>query len=500
MRSMAATVEAELEHVDVLIVGAGLSGIGAAHHLHERRPRDSYAILEARSAIGGTWDLFRYPGIRSDSDMYTLGYRFKPWTDPKAIADGPAILDYVRETAREADIERHIRFNRRIVRAEWSADESRWTVTVEHTDTGETTRMTCGFLYGCTGYYRYDEGYTPPFPGRERFAGQIVHPQHWPEDLDYAGKRVVVIGSGATAVTLVPALAQDAAHVTMLQRSPSYIVSVPEEDPIAGAIRKVLPDKVAYPILRWKNVALTSAIYKLSRRYPARMRALFRKGVQRQVPEGYAVDTHFKPKYDPWDQRLCVVPGGDLFRTIRHGDASIVTDTIETFTECGVQLASGQELEADIIITATGLNLLAFGGMDLVVDDAPVHLPDTMAYKSLMLSDVPNFAYALGYTNLSWTLKADLTAEYVCRLLGHMERTGVAAATPTRDASVQEEPFLDFQANYVLRALDQFPKQGSAAPWKVHMDYARDLLMLRRGSVTDGMRFSGVRARPRVAA
>jgi cation diffusion facilitator CzcD-associated flavoprotein CzcO len=499
---MAATLPRETEHVDVLIVGAGLSGVGAARHLQERRPADSFLILEARDSLGGTWDLFRYPGIRSDSDMYTLGYRFKPWTDPKAIADGPAILDYVRETARETGIDARIRYGHKVVRAEWSTPDARWTVTAERADTGETVQLTCGFLYGCTGYYRYDEGYTPAFPGRERFAGQIVHPQHWPEDLDYAGKRVVVIGSGATAVTLVPAMAQDAAHVTMLQRSPSYVVSVPERDPIAGAVRRILPARIAYPLLRWKNVVLTSAIYKLSRRYPGAMRSLFRKGVERQVPEGYAVDTHFKPKYDPWDQRLCVVPDGDLFRAIRHGDASIVTDTIDTFTERGIRLTSGRELEADIIITATGLNLLAFGGMDLVVDAEPVHLPDTMAYKSLMLSDVPNFAYALGYTNLSWTLKADLTAEYVCRLLDHMERSGVAVAIPTRDASVQEEPFLDFQAGYVLRALDQFPKQGSAAPWKVHMDYARDLLMLRRGSVTDGMRFSGARTRtrPRVAA
>jgi len=497
---MAATLERETEHVDVLIVGAGLSGIGAARHLQERRPQDSFLILEARSALGGTWDLFRYPGIRSDSDMYTLGYRFKPWTDAKAIADGPAILRYVRETASETGIDARIRYDHRVVRAEWSSDDARWTVTVERTDTGETTQLTCGFLYGCTGYYRYDAGYTPEFPGRERFQGQVIHPQFWPEDLDYAGKRVVVIGSGATAVTLVPAMAGDAGHVTMLQRSPTYVVSVPEQDPIARAVRRVLPDKAAYPLLRWKNVALSSAIYKLSRRHPKLMRSLFRKGVQRQVPEGYAVDTHFKPTYDPWDQRLCVVPSGDLFKAIRRGQASIVTDTIDTFTERGIRLASGQELEADIIVTATGLNLLAFGGMDLVVDGRPVHLPDTMAYKSLMLSDVPNFAYALGYTNLSWTLKADLTAEYVCRLLDHMERTGVASATPTRDADVREEPFLDFQAGYVLRSLDQFPKQGSAAPWRVHMDYARDLWMLRRGPVTDGMRFSGVRSGSRVPA
>jgi cation diffusion facilitator CzcD-associated flavoprotein CzcO len=492
-----------LEHFDVLIIGAGLSGIGAGYHLQTKCPGKSFVILEGREAIGGTWDLFRYPGIRSDSDMFTLGYSFKPWTDPKAIADGPQILNYVRETADENGIDEHIRCHHRVKRASWSTPEARWTVEAERIageGATELVRFTCNFLFMCSGYYKYEAGYTPEFKGSADFAGRVVHPQKWTEDIDYAGKRVVVIGSGATAVTLVPAMARAAAHVTMLQRSPTYVVSVPERDPIAVALRKVLPDKVAYPLLRWKNVALSSAVYKLSRRFPGGMRALFRKGVQRQVPEGYAVDTHFKPKYDPWDQRLCVVPGGDLFRAIRHGDASIVTDTIETFTERGIRLTSGRELEADIIITATGLNLLAFGGVDLIVDGEPVHLPDTMAYKSLMLSDVPNFAYALGYTNLSWTLKADLTAEYVCRLLDHMERTGVAIATPTRDAGVQEEPFLDFQAGYVLRALDQFPKQGSAAPWRVHMDYARDLLMLRRGSVTDGMRFSGVRARPRVAA
>ena len=493
--AVAPRAESAPEHVDVLIVGAGLSGVGAARHLQDRRPRDSYAILEARGAIGGTWDLFRYPGIRSDSDMYTLGYRFKPWTGPQALADGPAILRYVREAAREAGIEQHIRFGHKVVRADWSSADTRWTITAQCTGTGEIVRLTAGFLYCCSGYYRYDEGHTPTFPGRERFAGAVVHPQRWPQDLDYAGQRIVVIGSGATAVTLVPALAQTAGHVTMLQRSPSYVVSVPPEDPIAGAVRKVLPERIAYPLLRWKNVALTSALYKLSRRYPDRIRALLRKGVERQLPAGYAVDTHFKPRYDPWDQRLCVVPGGDLFRAIRHGQASIVTDTIETLTERGIRLTGGEELEADIVVTATGLSLLAFGGMELVVDGVPVHLPDTMAYKSLMLSDVPNFAYALGYTNQSWTLKADLTAEYVCRLLDHMERAGVAAAVPARDARVPPVPLINLRSGYVQRARNQFPTQGASAPWKVHMDYARDLLMLRRGSVTGGMRFFGARAR-----
>jgi monooxygenase len=481
----------ETEHVDVLIVGAGLSGIGFARYLHDQRPNDTYAILESRDALGGTWDLFRYPGVRSDSDMYTLGYRFKPWTDPKSLADGPSILAYVREAAEEAGIDRHIRYGHRVVRAEWSSDDLRWSLVVERG--GEQVRMTCGFLFGATGYYRYDEGFTPQFPGRERFQGQIVHPQFWPQDLDYTGKRVVVIGSGATAVTLVPAMAPDAAHVTMLQRSPTYIVSLPSRDPVAEQVQKVLPDRLAYPLLRGKSVAITSASFKLSRRFPDRMRAFFTKAVARQVPDGYDVDTHFNPRYNPWDQRLCAVPSGDLFKAIRQDSASIVTDTIETFTETGIKLTSGQELEADIIVTATGLNLLAFGGIELAVDGREIALPETMAYKALMLSDVPNFAYAVGYTNLSWTLKADLVSEYICRLLDHMERAGVGAAVPTREAGVQEEPFLDFQAGYVLRSMDQFPKQGSKAPWKIHMDYVRDLLM--RGSVTDGMRFFGARRR-----
>jgi cation diffusion facilitator CzcD-associated flavoprotein CzcO len=480
-----------MDHVDVLIVGAGISGIGAAYHLQDKCPGKSYAILEARERLGGTWDLFRYPGVRSDSDMHTLGYRFRPWTEAEAIADGPAILRYVSETAREHGIDRHMRFSRRVVAADFDRARARWTVQVQRTDTGETEQLTCGFLFCAGGYYRYDEGFTPPFAGVEDFAGQVVHPQHWPEDLDYAGKRVVVIGSGATSVTLVPALAKAAEHVTMLQRSPSYIMTVPGEDPIAQGLRRVLPERATYTIVRWKNVALTTALYRASRRWPDRVRKLIRAGVRKQLPDGYDVDTHFKPRYDPWDQRLCIVPRGDLFQAIRHGSASVVTDQIERFTPSGLRLASGAELEADIVVTATGLNLLAFGGMALAVDGREVALPETMAYKGMMLSDVPNFAFAIGYTNASWTLKVDLTAEYVCRLINHMEKTGRPICVPHNDdPSVTAQPLLDFQAGYVLRSLDAFPKAGSKAPWKLSMNYARDLVALRFGAVTDeGMRF-----------
>ena len=473
------------EHVDVLIVGAGLSGIGAACHLAERRPQDSYLVLEARADLGGTWDLFRYPGIRSDSDMFTLGYRFRPWTEEKSIADGPSILRYVRETAEEYGVDRRIRYGLRVVRAEWSSEDARWTVDAVRTDTDETVQLTCGFLWSCSGYYRYDEGHTPQFDGVERFAGEVVHPQHWPEDLDYAGKRVVVIGSGATAVTLVPAMAEQAAHVTMLQRSPTYIVSLPGVDKIAQRLREHLPHRAAYAVTRWKNVLVSTGIYQLSRRRPELMRALIRKGTVAQLPEGYDVDTHFKPAYDPWDQRLCLVPDGDLFRAIRRGGVEVVTDRIAEFTERGIRLESGAELEADVVVTATGLNLLAFGGMDLVVDEEKVHLPDTMAYKAMMLSGVPNFAYVVGYTNASWTLKADLVSEYVCRLRDRMERDGHRVCVPQRDPAVDEEPFLDFAAGYVLRSVDDFPKQGSRAPWKLRMNYLRDVVTLRHGSLDD---------------
>jgi monooxygenase len=481
------------EHVDVLIVGAGLSGIGAGCHLQANCPGKTYAVFEVRDCIGGTWDLFRYPGIRSDSDMYTLGYSFRPWTQAKSIADGSSILNYVRQTAADHGVDRKIRFNHRVVRAEWSTVDARWTVEAFRGDTQETVRLSCDFLFMCSGYYRYDEGYTPDLPGTERFAGRIVHPQHWSEDIDYAGKRVVVIGSGATAVTLVPSMAQSAAHVTMLQRSPSYIVSLPAEDPIAGMLRRFLPAKISYPIMRWKNVLLTMLSFQLSRHRPRMMKALVRRGIERQLPAGYDIDTHFKPNYDPWDQRLCLVPNGDLFDAISDGRASVVTDHIDTFTEKGLRLASGAELEADLIVTATGLNLLALGGLQIAVDGRDIVLAETMSYKGMMLSGVPNLAFAVGYTNASWTLKCDLTCEYVCRLLNHMDKHGYRQCMPqNRDPAVTERPFIDFSSGYVLRSIDQFPKQGSKAPWRLHQNYPLDILNLRFGSIEDGvMEFSG---------
>jgi monooxygenase len=480
-----------IEHCDVLIVGAGLSGIGAAHHLQDAFGGKSYAILEARDAIGGTWDLFRYPGVRSDSDMYTLGYRFRPWTEAKAIADGPAILSYVRATAAEAGIERHIRFGHRVTRADWCSEQARWTVEAELAG-GEKVMLTCGFLLMCSGYYRYDQGYLPDFPGIGNFRGQIVHPQHWPDDLDYAGKKVVVIGSGATAVTLVPAMAQTAGHVTMLQRSPTYILSLPAEDGIAVRLRALLGTRRGYTATRWKNVAMTTLFYRLSRRRPDMIRGWIRKMTIQQLPAGYEVDTHFKPAYNPWDQRLCLVPDGDLFKAIRDGRASVATDRIAGFTEHGLRLESGAELEADIVVTATGLQLLPLGGTELAVDGRPVRLPETMAYKAMMLSNVPNFAFTVGYTNASWTLKADLVSEFTCRLLGYMDEHGYDTCVPVNDdPSVTEQPLLDFQAGYVLRSIDQFPRAGSRKPWRLGMSYAHDVVTLRFGKIDDGsMRFS----------
>jgi cation diffusion facilitator CzcD-associated flavoprotein CzcO len=483
-------VKTTTEHLDVLIIGAGLSGIGAAHHLQSALPGRTYAILEARDTIGGTWNLFRYPGVRSDSDMHTLGYRFRPWTQAKAIADGPSILDYIRDTAAEAGIDRHIRFGYRVLRAGWSTSDARWVVEAVHG--GETVRLTTNFLYVCTGYYRYDTGYTPHLPGIERFGGTVVHPQHWPANLDYTGKKVVVIGSGATAVTLVPAMAARAAHVTMLQRSPTYILSLPAEDAIANGLRRMLGPRLAYPIVRWKNVAIATLIYKLSRRRPGFVRSLIRKAAIRQLPTGYDVDTHFKPRYQPWDQRLCLVPDGNLFAAISQGRASVVTDRIAEFTEVGPRLESGVELEADMVVTATGLQLLALGGIQLAVDGRKVQLPETMAYKGMMLSRVPNFAFTVGYTNASWTLKADLVSDYVVRLLRYLDAHGYDQCVPVNDdPTVTERPLLDFQAGYVLRSVDDFPKAGSRSPWQLGMSYAHDLLKLRYGRIDDGtMRFS----------
>jgi monooxygenase len=486
------------EHVDVVVVGAGLSGIGAACHLQRRCPDRSYVILEARDRIGGTWDLFRYPGVRSDSDMHTLGYSFSPWNDAKAIADGPAILRYITDTAERHRVLEKVRTGHEVIGAQWSDDDATWTVQVRRAATGELVQLTCAFLLMCSGYYRYDEGYTPQFAGADRFAGPIVHPQHWPQDLDYAGKRIVVIGSGATAVTLVPAMAQTAAHVTMVQRSPSYVVSMPSQDGAAQRLRRWLPAMAAYQAVRFKNVALMTLSYQLSRRRPRLMKALIRRGAQRQLPDGYDVHVHFNPAYNPWDQRLCIVPDGDLFAALSRGAASIVTDEIDTFTERGLTLRSGRELEADVIVTATGLQLLALGGIALAVDGTGVHLPDTLAYKGMMLSGVPNFAFTVGYTNASWTLKADLTAEYVCRLLNHMRRGGFDRCAPGgEDLQSAREPLINLASGYVQRSVKDFPSQGAKRPWRVHQNYALDVLDFRLGGVEDGvMRFARRRAAP----
>ncbi len=399
-----------VEHVDVLIVGAGLSGVGAGAHLEMECPQKSYAILEARGAIGGTWDLFRYPGIRSDSDMYTLGFPFRPWDSNQSIVDGPSIRRYIRDTAREHGVDDKVRLHHRVTSASWSTAEQRWTVEAHRTDTDERVRLSCQFLFMCSGYFRYDQPYNPEFPGREKFRGEILHPQFWPEDLDYTGRRVIVIGSGATAVTLVPAMAESAAHVTMLQRSPSYVVSLPGEDPLAKLLRRVLPLKAAYSAVRWKNVFVTMLVFWLSRNRPRLVKGLIRKGLERHLPEGFDIDTHFKPRYNPWDQRMCLVPDSDLFEAIGNGKVSIVTDQVDAFTETGIRLASGRELEADVIVTATGLNMLLLGGLEIEVDGQRLDMPKRMIYKGSMLSGVPNMAFAFGYTNASWTLKCDLTS------------------------------------------------------------------------------------------
>ncbi len=479
--------ETSAKHVDVLIVGAGISGIAAGYYLQTRCPKKTYTILEGRDAIGGTWDLFRYPGVRSDSDMHTLGYSFRPWREEKAIAGGPSILKYIRETAAEYGIDQKIRFGHRVRCATWSSDGATWTVEAETGADGEIVRFTCNFLYMCSGYYDYAHGYTPDWPGVERFAGRIVHPQRWPDDLDYDGKRVVVIGSGATAVTLVPALAERAAHVTMLQRSPTYIVARPSEDAIANWLRRHLPASVAPGAARWKSVLFGMYFYNLARRKPAETKQTILKMTRAQLGPDYDIETHFSPSYNPWDQRLCLVPDADLFTAIKSGKVSVVTDTIDTFTETGIRLRSGEELAADIIVTATGLSMRLMSGARLVVDGKPVDVSKTMSYKGMMYSDIPNFATAMGYTNASWTLKCELTSAYVCRLLNHMARHGYTHCTPRRrDPSITEEPLLTFTSGYIQRAMDTLPHQGSRRPWKLYQNYALDLLSLRFGRLEDG--------------
>jgi monooxygenase len=493
--------DGDAQQFDVLIIGAGLSGIGAACQLQAQCPAKRFAILEARDVMGGTWDLFRYPGIRSDSDMFTMGYSFRPWQSEKAITDGPSILQYIKDTAREHGVDRKIRYGHRVRSAAWSSADALWTVEAEVGPKRRPTRFTCNFLYLCSGYYDYDAGYMPGWAGMERFQGRIVHPQHWPEDLAYEGRRVVVIGSGATAVTLVPEMAKTAAHVTMLQRSPTYIVSLPARDAIAGWLQRWLPARIAHGLARWKNVLLTMYFYGLSRRRPARMKDYIVKEVQKALGPGHDVAKHFTPRYNPWDQRMCLVPDADLFEAIRSGKASVVTDEIETFTRSGIKLRSGEELEADIVVTATGLKVKMMGGLKLAVDGVAVDVSKRLIYKGMMLNDVPNVAFALGYTNASWTLKCELTSAYVCRLLNHMSNRGYAWCMPQRpESGIIEEPAISFTSGYIQRASAILPKQGSQKPWKLYQNYALDLAALKFGTVEDGtMIFGRAEARNRAA-
>jgi cation diffusion facilitator CzcD-associated flavoprotein CzcO len=473
--------------VDVLIVGAGLSGVGAACRLRTQVPGADFALLESRASMGGTWDLFRYPGVRSDSDMYTLGYEFRPWTGTTALAGGAEILDYVRSTAAEYGIDDRIEYGRRVTSADWSAETSRWTVAVADTGTGAVSTRTCRFLYLCTGYYRYDEGYTPDWPGIDTFTGTTVHPQHWPEDLEVSGKRVVVIGSGATAVTLVPALARLGAQVTMLQRSPSYVFSLPAHDPVAALLGRLLPPRAAYAAARWKNIKLSTAVYQLCQRHPQRARAVLQAGVRRRLPADFDAATHFTPRYDPWDQRMCLVPDADLFKEIAAGRAQVVTDRIDTFTPAGLRLKSGAELEADLVVTATGLNLLPLGGIGLTLDGEPVRIPEHVVYKGMMLDGVPNLVFALGYTNASWTLKVDLVSALFARMLRHMRAHGQTVAVPRPpERRMATTPFIEMSSGYFERSRRQLPLQGEAAPWRLRQHYAKDARLFR-GGLHDGV-------------
>jgi monooxygenase len=486
------------EHFDVVVVGAGISGIGAGYHLQANSPDRSYVILEGRAAMGGTWDLFRYPGIRSDSDMYTLGFRFRPWTEAKAIADGPSILKYVNDTAREYGIDQHIRYSHRVKSAAWSTEDAAWTVVAEQG--GEERVFTCNFLYMCTGYYNYAKAYLPEFEGVADYRGLLVQPQFWTDDIDYKDKRVVVIGSGATAVTLVPELAKQASHVTMLQRSPTYVVSRPSEDSIANRLRAMLPSKLAYALTRWKNVLVQQYMFKLARKYPDKAKERIADMAREHLGPDYDIATHFSPSYNPWDQRLCLVPDADLFASLRAGTSEVVTDRIARFTPTGLLLESGKELAADIVVAATGLELQLLNDIPLSVDGKPLVLAEHTAYKAMMLSDVPNLALSFGYTNASWTLKADLTSEYVCRVLNTMRKRKMRQATPRIASPVDAAPFLDFTSGYVQRAMERFPRQGTRKPWRVDQNYTRDLLALRFGSVDTEMEFSNPVPRKKRAA
>jgi cation diffusion facilitator CzcD-associated flavoprotein CzcO len=488
------------EHVDVVVVGAGLSGIGAGYHLQTMSPDRSYVILEGRESLGGTWDLFKYPGVRSDSDMHTLGFSFKPWTEAKSIADGPSILKYLKQTVSQFGIDKHIRYGQLVTKAQWSTDDAQWTVTSTNKATGATNTYTCSFLFMCSGYYSYKKGHTPEFTGRERFKGTIVHPQEWPTDLDYAGKRVVVIGSGATAVTIVPSMADKAAHVTMLQRSPTYMVSRPDHDVLANRMRKVLPPKMAYNLTRFKNTWRQQLVYNKTRTDPNKVKQLLLGGIQLELGAEYDIAKHFTPNYNPWDQRLCLVPNGDFFKAMRAGKASVVTDHITSFTETGIQLASGEYLDADIIVTATGLELVTLGEMDFFVDGNQVDFAKTWTYKGFAYSDIPNLASTFGYINASWTLRSDLTAEYVCRLLNHMRKKGVVQCTPRlreQDHNMKERPWIDgFSSGYMQRMMHRMPRQGDHEPWINPQNYRRDKKMFKHSPIDDGvMQFSKQSAR-----
>ena len=480
-----------VERVDVVVVGAGLSGIGAGYHLQTMSPDRSYVILEGRDGLGGTWDLFKYPGVRSDSDMHTLGFSFKPWTEAKSIADGPSILAYLKETVAQFGIDQHIRYGQLVTKAEWSSDDATWTVTSTDKHTGASKTIECSFLFMCSGYYSYKKGHTPEFAGRERFTGTIVHPQEWPLNLDYAGKRVVVIGSGATAVTIVPSMAENAAHVTMLQRSPTYMVSRPDHDALANRMRKVLPEKIAYNITRFKNTWRQQLVYNKTRTDPDKVKNLLLGGIQLELGADYDIAKHFTPNYNPWDQRLCLVPNGDFFKAMREGKASVVTDHIASFTETGIQLASGEHLEADVIVTATGLELVTLGEMDFIVDGKQVDFSQTWTYKGFAYSDIPNMASTFGYINASWTLRSDLTAEYVCRLLNHMHKKGVAQCTPRlreQDRNMKQRPWIDgFSSGYMQRMMHRMPRQGDHEPWINPQNYRRDKKMFKHSPIDDGV-------------